>query len=294
MITRSTLLHCRFGFSLYLLPVFLLALASLPHFDNAGALLSFLVLHAFLYPASNGFNSYYDRDTESIGALRNPPPVTPDLLRFSLALDAAAIALSLLVSPLFAAAALVYGLVSKAYSWNRIRLKKYGVAGLLLVAAGHGPVMFLLVAAVAGAVSPHELFTFRYLFPALMTGCYLLGFYPLTQIYQHAEDARRNDRTLSRMAGVSGTFIIAASGIGLAVGGYGWYFYRYCGSRTALFFLLCILPAAVHFGRWLFGWFRHGTGVEYGNMARMHLFAASGLNLFAGCILLHDCLHRMG
>jgi 1,4-dihydroxy-2-naphthoate octaprenyltransferase len=294
MITRSTLQHSRFGFSFFLLPVFLLALLATPQVNPYKTLLVFIILHILLYPASNGFNSYYDRDTGSIGALKRPPAVTPDLLWFSLALDAAAILLSLLVDPVFTAAIVLYGFVSKAYSWNRIRLKKFGIAGWLLVAIGNGSLMFLLVIHATGELPLNELLDLRYLFPGLMVGCYLLGFYPLTQIYQHEEDSRRKDRTLSLMAGVGGTFIIAVTGIGLAVGGYGWYFYRYYTSGTAVYFFVCILPAAIHFTVWLAGWFRLGSGVDYRHMARMHLLAATGLNLFAGTLLLRECLLQSG
>lgn len=281
MISRSTLLHSRFGFSIFLLPVFLLALLTIEHIDVVNSLIVFIVLHMFLYPASNGYNSYYDRDTESIGGLRTPPPVTPDLLWFSFFLDAVGTLLAFLVSPFFALACFVYGLASKAYSWHAIRIKKYGVPGWIYVAVGQGSVMFLLVVFSVAKISLCDLVQFRYLFPALLTGLYLLGFYPLTQIYQHTEDARRNDMTVSRLAGVGGTFVIAVAGIGLAVIGFVGYFYIYYNVKTAMFFLLCIIPATVHFVVWIVTWVRHASGIDYTHLARMHILAAAGLNLFS-------------
>jgi hypothetical protein len=80
MVSKSTLLHVRLPFSWFLLPVYMMALTFAPSIDLKNAALVFVMLHIFLYTASNGFNSYYDRDKESIGGLRNPPPVTSDLL----------------------------------------------------------------------------------------------------------------------------------------------------------------------------------------------------------------------
>ena len=40
--------------------------------DIANAALIFVILHILVYPASNGYNSYMDRDEGSIGGLKNP------------------------------------------------------------------------------------------------------------------------------------------------------------------------------------------------------------------------------
>jgi UbiA prenyltransferase family. len=106
--------------------------------------LVFIILHLLLYPASNSYNSYYDRDTQSIGTLKHPPPVEKELLFVSLALDAAAVLLGLLISWLFATAVLFYGLASKAYSHNKIRIKKWPVVSLIGVGLTQGAVTFLM------------------------------------------------------------------------------------------------------------------------------------------------------
>ena len=125
MITRSTLKHLRLPFSLFLMPVFFFALALTPNLNEGRLLLVFLALHLFLYPSSNGYNSYFDRDEEAIGGLKFPPKVTPDLYWVAQAFFAIALILGFLIRWQIASMLAVYGLVSMAYSHPSIRIKKY-------------------------------------------------------------------------------------------------------------------------------------------------------------------------
>ncbi len=143
--TRSTFLHLRIPFSFFLLPVYLFALSISADYQLADALLVFFIVHFLLYPASNGYNSYFDRDEGSIGGLEHPPPVSKQLYYVALALDAVAIALGALISGLFAGMLLVYGLVSKAYSHPSVRLKKYAVISWLVAGFFQGFFTVLMV-----------------------------------------------------------------------------------------------------------------------------------------------------
>src|SRR5690606_26197059 len=98
MISRSSLRHLRIPFSLILMPVFLFALSVTPNLDGGRLVIVFLALHLFLYPSSNGYNSYFDKDEESIGGLKHPPKVTSDLYWLSHGFLAIAIALGLMIS----------------------------------------------------------------------------------------------------------------------------------------------------------------------------------------------------
>ena len=133
MLSRSTWLHLRIPFSFFLMPVYLFALGVSPNLGESRLLWSFLIIHLLLYPASNGYNSYFDKDEKSIGGLKNPPPVTKGLYYTSLLLDGIAIVLGFIkISFLFALMLLIYGLVSKAYSHPAIRLKKYPIGGWVI------------------------------------------------------------------------------------------------------------------------------------------------------------------
>jgi len=281
MISRSTLLHIRLPFSWFLLPVYMMALVAVPVVNGHHALIVFIVLHIFLFTASNGFNSFYDRDTESIGGLRVPPPVTPDLLWFSLFLDVAGLALALLAGWRFFWGCVIYGMASKVYSWNVTRIKKYGFISWLFVGAGQGTGIFLLtVAAVSHPYQSLSMILRDNALPAVCAGLFLLGVFPLTQIYQHEEDGRRKDMTLSRMLGVPHTFLCAAACLVAAIGGFLYYFYAHRGLGTAGLFLALILPAVAYFITWFLGCLKDPARADFGRTMRMNFLASTGVIVF--------------
>src|SRR5687768_12846143 len=133
MFSRSSWLHLRIPFSYFLLPIYLFSLSLSPNFTGPRIGWVFLIMHFFLYPASNGFNSYFDKDEKSIGVLKNPPPVRKGLYYLSLLFDLIAIMLGYLkINLTFAVMLLIYGLVSKAYSHPSIRIKKYPITGWII------------------------------------------------------------------------------------------------------------------------------------------------------------------
>ena len=61
-----------FHFSFFLMPVYWFALSQVKYINWAEAGLIFVILHLLVYPASNGYNSYMDRDTSPVGGIKNP------------------------------------------------------------------------------------------------------------------------------------------------------------------------------------------------------------------------------
>ncbi|WP_144606726.1 UbiA family prenyltransferase [Algoriphagus algorifonticola] len=249
MITRSSLKHLRIPFSLFLLPVYFFALALTPNLNGERMLWVFLSLHLFLYPSSNGYNSYYDKDEESIGGIKNPPKVTPDLYWLSLVFFAIALILAFKISFAFSSMLLVYGLVSMAYSHPSIRLKKYPWLSWLIAGLFQGYFTFAMAYAGLSDFGWNIFLKPHVMIPGLLTSLMLWGNYPLTQVYQHREDARRGDMTLSRYLGIKGTFGFSALIFALTGAGFVWffldrnqeyYFWVYLGAMAPiiLYFLL--------------------------------------------------------
>ncbi len=54
------------------MPVYWFALSQVNKINWYDAILIFIILHVFVYPASNGYNSFMDRDTGSIGGIKHP------------------------------------------------------------------------------------------------------------------------------------------------------------------------------------------------------------------------------
>lgn len=205
MLHRSTIQLLRFHFSLFLLPVFLFALSQLPAFDWMEALLAFAILHLLVYPASNGYNSYMDRDETPIGGLKHPLQPTRQLFYVTVAMDSIAVGLSFLLSAWFALGILIYILASRAYSYRGIRLKQYPVAGFLTVFVFQGAWIFFFT---YHALHPARTFDVPLL--ACLIASLLIGaLYPLTQIYQHEEDRRDGVMTISCLVGYRGTFLLS-------------------------------------------------------------------------------------
>ncbi len=246
MISKSTILHLRIPFSIFLMPIFCFAASQSIPFRWIDYLLIFIILHLLLYPASNAFNSYFDKDENSIGGLKYPPKVTKELLLVSILLDLFAVILGLYFNITFSILLLMYGLISKAYSHDKIRLKKYPIISLLTVAVFQGVYCYLAIILAFNDLSFNELFQLQYLFPGVLTSLLLLGSYPITQVYQHAEDARRNDLTFSRLLGIKGTFIF--TGICFVIANIGFFFYL--NQVQFVVFQLFLLPVIGYFFIW--------------------------------------------
>jgi 4-hydroxybenzoate polyprenyltransferase len=252
MLKWSNWKHLRIPFSFYLMPVFFFALAFSPNLNGERILIVFMALHLFLYPSSNGYNSYFDKDEKSIGGLRNPPKVSKGLYYLSLIFFLSSLALGVFINWQFASMLLVYSLISMAYSHPSIRLKKY--AYLSWIVAGFFQGCFTFCMAYAGLSDfGWEVFSRSHvLIPGILTSLMLWGSYPLTQIYQHEEDAKRGDFTLSLKLGILGTFTFAAlwflfAGIAFAC------FFMERGQTDSFFaFLSAMLPIVIYFLVWFY------------------------------------------
>jgi len=274
MLSRSTLQHLRLPFSIFLMPVYCLALSQASGVEMGRAFLVFVAVHLFLYPASNGFNSYYDKDEQSIGGLEFPPPVTQDLLYVSLLFDAIAIGLGVLVSWQFAVLLLDSGLISKAYSHPAIRLKKYPWLGLLTVALIQGAYTYWMCYVGLTGTDWSIISEPRILAAAGLSALLLLGSYPMTQIYQHEEDSRRGDRTISLLLGIKGTFAWTAIVFTLAMAGFYGYFTRYYSLDVFLIFLFFLTPVLGYFLSWAWQTFRNPAKADYKHTMRLNLISS--------------------
>jgi 1,4-dihydroxy-2-naphthoate octaprenyltransferase len=278
---RSALLHLRIPFSYFLLPVFLFSVAISPNLNDSRLLWVFVILHLFLYPASNGYNSYFDKDEKSIGGLKNPPPVTKSLYFIAIMFDVIAIVLGYLkISLLFAVMLLIYGLVSKAYSHPAIRLKKYPYAGWLVTGFFQGFFTFLMCYVGINKFTLDNCMLPQVLIPAALTSLMLWGNYPMTQIYQHEEDAKRGDITLSIRLGIKGTFLFTALLFTVATIGFIFYFVNFYSIKYSFQFLIALTPVLLFFGLWFVKVARNKNHANYGHTMVLNLISATCLSAF--------------
>jgi 1,4-dihydroxy-2-naphthoate octaprenyltransferase len=269
MLHRSTVQLLRFHFSFFLLPVFLFAISQLTIIDWKNTFFVFIILHLLVYPASNGYNSYMDRDETPIGGLKNPMQPTKQLFRISVVMDIAAIIFSLTISKVLALGILFYIMASRAYSYRRIRLKKYPVAGFLTVFIFPGALIFFIVYYACGVQTPD----FVPVIPCIVSSLLIGALYPLTQIYQHEEDRKDGVITISYLLGKTGSFVF--SGIEFLVATVLLYFYFSRQDQLNYFFLflICTFPVVLFFCYWMIKVWRDYAEANFSNSLLMNIIA---------------------
>jgi 1,4-dihydroxy-2-naphthoate octaprenyltransferase len=271
MIRRSTIQLLRFHFSFFLMPVYWFALSLVLNPDAKRAFLIFIILHILIYPSSNGFNSYMDRDEGSIGGLKSPLPPTRQLLYTSLVMDILALILGLFISLYFTLAAALYILASRAYSARSIRLKKYPLLGYATVIICQGALVFFMVYHGSHPMLSLQVPTLGMISASLLIG----GFYPLTQIYQHEADAKDGVKTISAMLGIRGTFKFCSIIYGIAFVILAYFFLISLEEKEFLILSTCMLPVLVYFTGWALQVWRNPSLADFRNTMRMNIVASS-------------------
>ncbi len=286
----STVKHLRFSFSFFLLPVFLFALSQALLVNWFNALAAFVILHFLVFPSSNGYNSFQDRDETSIGGLKHPPKVSKNLFYVTLLFDVVALVLAYLISWLFSFLLLVFIIMSRIYSYRGIRLKKYPVTGFLVVFLFQGGYVFLMtLTAVSDQFLP-AFFTLGNVICMVISSLFIGSMYPLTQIYQHEADRKDGVKSLSSLLGYKGTFIFSALLFATASA----LLFFYLGRRshyTALFlFVLLIIPVVIFLSKWFGRVRRNSRYADFENTMKANLLSSTSMNLFFLILIINNRL----
>ncbi len=267
------------------MPVFWFALSFVPVIHIARATGIFIFLHLFLYPSSNGYNSYMDRDTTSIGGIANPLQPTRQLYLVTIVLDLMGILFAFFISPYFTAGYIFYIICSRLYSYRGVRLKRFPVIGYLTVILNQGFLIFFMV---YHGSDPHGKLAVPW--QGLLAAGFLIGgFYPITQIYQHAADAKDKVKTISMVLGKKGTFHFCAV---MYLAAFALLFQYYRAEREINnFFLiqLFFVPVIVFFIRWYLRVRRNAQAADFHRTMQMNWLAATCTNAaFITLLILHQ------
>ena len=284
MIKKSTILHLRIPFSLYLLPFFCFAASQAANPDLWYLLLSAAIIHLFFYPSANAFNSYYDKDEGSIGGLENPPPVDKEVLYISYLFEFASLALAFFISWRFFIMILIINLMFKAYSHPWVRLKKYPWIGLITVALFQGGHTYMMSYIAINDAPFGALLETSVIIPAALCTVLLLGSYPMTQIYQHEEDGRRGDLTISRKLGVKGTFIWTGIIYALGISGFAMYLMTYYSFLISILLLICLAPTLFFFIKWFLRVLKDESKADYRSTMKLNQISSLCFIFFFGLL----------
>ena len=267
--TRSALIHLRLPFSIFLLPVFLFALSQVPEINVYKVWFAFLAWHFFVYPASNAYNSYFDKDEGSIALIEKPPPVDRSLYYFSFFLDTIAMLLASMVSIEFLIAVIIYGVISKLYSHTLTRLKRYPFISFFIVFIFQGAFIYWTSYAAVSGLSLLYGWNTNFIVAGLICSCLIGANYPLTQIYQHEEDSKRGDTTLSMKLGIQGSFIFTIILFTLAILLSFWYWHNLNQINNFWLFLIFSFPVFIVFTKWFLKVRKNEKEANYKNMSVM-------------------------
>jgi lycopene elongase/hydratase (dihydrobisanhydrobacterioruberin-forming) len=157
-----------------------------------------------------------------VAYLRNPPPPPRRLAGFALLLMAGGQAwAALALPPAYAAAYAACFVLSVLYSVPPFRLKAVAGADWLINMVGFGT----LTPFAGWAATGRPLDTTGLILLAAF-GPLFAALYPLTQLYQLEEDARRGDRTLALILGVRRSLSVALAAAAAAFALFAWAGFR--------------------------------------------------------------------
>lgn len=252
------------------MPIYWFAVSQVSNIHVPHAVFVFCLLHLLVYPSSNGYNSYMDRDTDSIGGIKNPKQPTKQLFYATIFMDCLSVILSYFLGWYFLLGIIAYILASRAYSYRGIRLKKYPVTGYITVVIFQGCLTFFIIMHGCSADKTLDVPVLGILTAGLLIG----GFYPLTQVYQHKQDRADGVISLSSLLGYKGTFGFTAVVYFLAMACLGIFLFQKGQQNHFGIMQLFFLPVLVYF----FWWFKkvmiNTEAANFKNTMRMNLLAS--------------------
>ncbi len=239
------------------------------------AFLGWLVYVALMNGGTLAINSAFDQDEGDIGYLKAPPKPPEHLVAFSSVLLGAAALLGFLLPLPFALINLSCVVMSLLYSVPPPRLKARAGWDLLINCVGFG-----MLTPMAGWALTGRPFSQTILLACIGFAFLFATLYPMTQIYQVAEDSRRGDRTLVIQVGVGRSLILALLAV-LVAHGFFLAAIRAMG-RTPVFLLPSMLAWLAVLLPWLKNWrnwtdHQHETGMYWG----LGAWAVTDLSLLA-------------
>ena len=211
-----------------------------------------------------------DRDDSPIGGLANPLQPTKQLFYVTVAMDVLAIALSFIISPLFALGILIYIIGSRLYSYRGIRLKQYPIIGYLTVIALQGGLVFWMVSHGSSMLLKTGMPIAGMIAASLLIG----GFYPLTQIYQHKQDKEDGVTTISYLLGYRRTFIFCAIVYSVAMLFVGYTFFSSLMIKEFFILAIFFLPILVYFLWWATKVWRKESFADFKHTMQMNVLAS--------------------
>lgn len=199
---RNFLVHLRLHYQLFILSgPYLCGGLLAPTIDWREFLLQFFNVHVLLFGGATAYNSFVDKDEGPIGGLKNPPKMQPWMHPASIILQLIGVAIATRAGGAFTAAYLLSALCFWLYSSPLARWKGRPYLSFIAIGVSSGSTALLMGRLAADPFTPLGWWDWS---GALGAAAMLLSLYPVSQLYQMEEDARRADRTFAITFGLSG------------------------------------------------------------------------------------------
>lgn len=283
---KSTVKHLRLPFSFFLMPVFLFAVSQASTINWQTTAIAFVILHLFVFPSSNGYNSFQDRDTGSIGGLKYPPKVSRNLYRATMLMDIVAVLTGIFISYSFSL--FIFILISRAYSYRNVRLKQYAVIGFLTVFLFQGAFVYLMASSAISTFSFAHFFTLNNIICMSVASFFIGSVYPLTQIYQHEADKKDGVISISYKLGYNGTFVFSGILFSVATVFLYYYFNLKHQQIALLLFIILMLPVIIELSVWFSKVRKNTDNANFENTMTMNLLTSTCMNLYFLVLILNN------
>lgn len=233
----------------------------------------FLNVHVLLFGGATAYNSWWDKDEGPIGGLKSPPKMEQWMWPASLVIQFAGLFWAISISGLYAAVYAVSMLFFWLYSTPLFRWKGKPILSLVAIAVSTGTNSFLMgfIAAGGTAIGLFELSL------AVGVALVLLSLYPVSQVFQTDEDAKRGDQTFAVCYGLRGVKWLFTLLFPLGAGLLAYGFFHQIFTLGLLFTGVNLIAYA---GLSWFVWNLKGNSEEYSTVMKIKFVASFSFGLF--------------
>lgn len=223
-----------------------------------------------------------DQDTDSIAGIKSPPKATKSLFHLSILLDVLGLSLSLFVGISFTLVNVVLVILSRLYSWREVRIKRFAIWGFVIVAFAQGGISYVnMLSGLSDLSIIHFAGSPGILLQGLAATLLVGAIYPITQIYQHEQDRKAGDRTISMLIGIRGSFILSGA-LFLCVD---IILFNILPNKHFYIFILGQLPLIILFLIWMIESWKDATNVSFEKTMRFIILASILLNITFSILL---------
>lgn len=173
-------------------------------------------------------------------------------------------------------------LLSRAYSYRGIRLKQYAVSSFIMVALAQGGLSFYNMYIGIQGLDYFPKVTAELGLKILIASLFVGAIYPITQIYQHDDDRKNGDRTISLLLGIKGTLLF--SGLLFLISNV--LLFHVFTFKAFVFFEICMLAPIYYFFYWCKRVWLDEDNANFKNTMKMALSASIAMIVGFSIVLL--------